>query len=55
MLSEAQHRKEYRWELPGIATRRGNRETELGSQRKEWPLVRWEAGMFETILQSLLR
>lgn len=55
MLSEAEHRNEYTWELLGIATGRGNRETDLRKQLKERPLVRWEAGMFETILQSLLR
>ena len=53
ILSEAEHRNEYPREPLGIATGRGNRETELGAYCKERPP--WEAGLFETVLQSLLR
>lgn len=38
-----------------MAIGRGSREPEPGIQHKESPLVRWEAGMFETILQGLAR
>lgn len=55
MLPEAEHGNECPWELLGMAIGRGNREPEPGIQHKESLLVRWEAGMFETILQGLVR